>query len=126
MRRTAGISRTPPCSTGWSHQGWRKPAQAIRDEGWAWVMASPAFDFRATSDMRRVYATLPDLTAEAQRKHDTLEAEYEQLAIAANSAEDEDTSAVITARIGTIDAETEASRANRSTQRRTSPVAARS
>src|SRR5262249_12408323 len=36
-------------------------AQTVRAEGWAWVMVSPEFDHRATSDMRRVYPHAADI-----------------------------------------------------------------
>lgn len=82
-------------------------AQAVRGEGWAWVMVAPAFDYRATSDMRRVYPELPDLSEQAQAQHDALEAEVEQLAIAAESAEDGEASEAIASRLDAIEAELE-------------------
>jgi ParB family chromosome partitioning protein len=71
-------------------------------------MVTPVFDYRGTSDMRRVYPTLPDLSEADQRKRDRLEAEYEQLAVAAESAENEEASESIVNRIDAIDAELEA------------------
>jgi ParB family transcriptional regulator, chromosome partitioning protein len=61
-------------------------AQAVRAEGWAWVMVTPEFDHRAVSDMRRVYPTAPTISDKTQRKLDKLTSEYDELVAAAEIA----------------------------------------
>jgi ParB family chromosome partitioning protein len=41
-------------------------AEGVRAEGWAWVMVTPEFDHRATSGMRRVYPTAPEVSAKTR------------------------------------------------------------
>lgn len=60
-------------------------AQVVRAEGWAWVMVTPEYDFRATSAMRRVYPSEPELSAKAQRKLEKLTAEYGELETVADN-----------------------------------------
>lgn len=80
-------------------------AQAVRAEGWAWVMVTPEFDFRATSSMRRVYPSQPELGAKAQRKLEKLAAEYDELeAVAENEELTED----MQARLNQLEADIEA------------------
>jgi ParB family chromosome partitioning protein len=62
-------------------------AQTVRAEGWAWVMVTPEFDFRATSDMRRVYPTEPDISAKNQRRIEKLGLEYDELVAVAENEE---------------------------------------
>lgn len=62
-------------------------AERVRDEGWAWVMVTPEFDFRATSEMRRVYPTEPEISAKNQRKIEKLGWEYDELVAVAENEE---------------------------------------
>lgn len=62
-------------------------AQAVRAEGWAWVTVTPEFDFRATSALRRVYPSEPELSAKARRRMEKLEAEYLELETVADNEE---------------------------------------
>ncbi|MDE5441089.1 ParB N-terminal domain-containing protein [Bradyrhizobium sp. CSA207] len=80
-------------------------AQAVRAEGWAWVMVTPEYDFRATSAMRRVYPTEPDLSAKAQRKLEKLAAEYDELEALAES---EEMTEAMQARVSQLEREMEA------------------
>jgi ParB family chromosome partitioning protein len=76
-------------------------AQAVRAEGWGWVITTPEFDHRATSDMRRVYPSPAPLTGEAAQEVDALETEQEELTNAVDDgAEDE----AIEQRLGDIEA----------------------
>lgn len=54
-------------------------AEHVRAEGWAWVRVSPEFDHRATSDMRRVYPGMPEMSPEAQAQREALSEEWENL-----------------------------------------------
>lgn len=76
-------------------------AQAVRAEGWAWVIVTPEFDFRATSDMRRVYPTEPDIGAKNQRKIEKLGLEYDELVAV---AEKEEMTEVMQARLNELEA----------------------
>lgn len=80
-------------------------AQAVRAEGWAWVLVTPEFDFRATSAMRRVYPTEPDIPAKAQRKLEKLAAEYDELAAV---AENEGMTEAMQTRLDQLETEMEA------------------
>jgi ParB family chromosome partitioning protein len=80
-------------------------AQAVRAEGWAWVMVTPEFDFRATSSMRRVYPTDPEIPAKAQRKLEKLAAEYDELV---EVAENEELTEAMQVRLNQLEAEMEA------------------
>jgi len=62
-----------------------REAEGVRAEGWAWVTVTPEFDHRATSDLRRVYPDIPDITPEAQAQSDALAAELEELSAQAQS-----------------------------------------
>jgi ParB family chromosome partitioning protein len=64
-----------------------REAEAIRGEGWAWVMVTPEFDHRATSDMRRVYPTEPEISAKNQRRIEKLGLEYDELVAVAENEE---------------------------------------
>jgi ParB family chromosome partitioning protein len=80
-------------------------AQAVRAEGWAWVMVTPEFDFRATSSMRRVYPSEPELPAKAQRRMKKLGAEYDELVAV---AENEEMTEAMQARLNALETEMEA------------------
>jgi ParB family chromosome partitioning protein len=80
-------------------------AQAVRAEGWAWVMVTPEFDFRATSDMRRVYPPEPDISAKNQRKMEKLGLEYDELVAV---AENEEMTEAMQARLNELEAAIEA------------------
>lgn len=80
-------------------------AQAVRAEGWAWVMVTPEFDFRATSAMRRVYPTEPEIPAKAQRRLEKLAAEYDELVAV---AENEEMTEAMQTRLNQLEAEMEA------------------
>ena len=79
-------------------------AQAVRAEGWAWVMVTPEFDFRATSAMRRVYPSEPELSAKARRRMEKLEAEYRELETVADN---ETMTEAMQARVNQLEAEME-------------------
>jgi len=80
-------------------------AQAVRAEGWAWVMVTLEYDFRATSAMRRVYPSEPELSTKAQRRMEKLEAEYRELETV---AETEDLTEAMKTRVDQLEAEMEA------------------
>lgn len=82
-------------------------AQAVRAEGWAWVMVTPEFDFRATSAMRRVYPSEPELPAKARRRIEKLEAEYRELETVADN---EPVTEAMKERVDRLEAEMEALR----------------
>ncbi len=62
-------------------------AQAVRAEGWAWVMVTPEFDYRVTGEMRRVYPTEPEIPAKNQRRIEKLGLEYDELVAVAENEE---------------------------------------
>lgn len=67
-----------------------REAANVRQEGWAWVMVVPEFDYRLGSEMRRVYPQQPEVSAEAQAQIDTLSAQYAELAAEAENGEGSD------------------------------------
>ncbi|WP_050385837.1 ParB/RepB/Spo0J family partition protein [Bradyrhizobium pachyrhizi] len=80
-------------------------AQAVRAEGWSWMMVTPEFDLRASSGMRRVHPAEPELSAKAQRKLEKLAAEYDELAAV---AEIETMTEAMQTRIDQLEADMEA------------------
>ncbi|MEY9194744.1 ParB/RepB/Spo0J family partition protein [Bradyrhizobium ottawaense] len=80
-------------------------AQAVRAEGWVWVTVTPEYDFRATSTMRRVYPSEPELSTKAQRKLEKLAAEYDELEAL---AENEELTEAMQARVSQLETEMEA------------------
>ncbi|MET4802839.1 ParB N-terminal domain-containing protein [Bradyrhizobium sp. LB11.1] len=80
-------------------------AERVRGEGWAWVMVTPEFDHRATSDMRRVYPTEPDLSAKNQRRIEKLGLEYDELVAV---AENEEMTEAMQSRLNELEAAIEA------------------
>jgi len=65
-------------------------AARVRAEGWAWVLVTPEFDHRATSDMRRVYPHAPDIIPEAGQHIESLTAEYDELSALVESGDAEE------------------------------------
>jgi ParB family transcriptional regulator, chromosome partitioning protein len=82
-----------------------REAAAIRGEGWAWVLVTPEFDHRATSDMRRVYPVEPEVSAKNQRKVEKLGLEYDELVAV---AENEEMTEAMEARLHELEAAIEA------------------
>jgi ParB family chromosome partitioning protein len=82
-----------------------REAQAVRAEGWAWVMVTPEFDHRATSAMRRVYPTEPEVSAKNQRKLEKLGLEYDEIVAV---AENEEMTESMQARLNELEATIEA------------------
>jgi ParB family chromosome partitioning protein len=80
-------------------------AQAVRTEGWAWVMVTPEFDHRATSDMRRVYPTEPAISAKNHRRLEKLGLEYDEIVAV---AENEEMTEAMEARLTELEAAIEA------------------
>ena len=77
----------------------------MRAEGWAWVMVTPEFDYRATSTMRRVYPTEPEVPAKNQRKLEKLGLEYDELEAV---AENEEMTEAMQTRLNVLETEMEA------------------
>ena len=80
-------------------------AQAVRAEGWAWVMVTPEFDYRVTGAMRRVYPTEPEIPAKHQRKIEKLGLEYDELVAV---CENEEMTEAMEARLHELEAAIEA------------------
>ena len=81
-----------------------REAEGIRGEGWAWVMVTLEFDHRATSDMRRVYPTEPEIPAKNLRKIEKLGLEYDELVAV---AENEEITEAMQTRLNELEAATE-------------------
>lgn len=82
-----------------------REAQAVRAEGWAWVLVTPEFDFRAAGSMRRVYPAEPEVSAKDRRKLEKLGAEYDELAAV---AENEEMTEAMQARLNALETQMEA------------------
>lgn len=80
-------------------------ASSVRQEGWAWVMTVPEFDYRMSSEMRRCYPQQPEVGPEAQAQIDALSAQYDELAV---EAERGDGSEDVEARLAELEASMEA------------------
>lgn len=53
-----------------------KPAETVKAEGWKWVQVAIDFGYDQSSQYKRIYAEPVPLTADEQKKVDSLQAEY--------------------------------------------------
>jgi ParB family chromosome partitioning protein len=87
-----------------------REAEAVRAEGWKWVIVTPDFHYALASGMRRIYPEAVSLSEEDQAKLDALESEYEQLSM---RYADENLSEEVAAQFERLEAEIETMRQER-------------
>lgn len=56
-----------------------KPAEAVKAQGWKWVQVAIDFGYEQSSQYKRIYAEPVPLTADEQKKLDSLQVEYAAL-----------------------------------------------
>lgn len=77
--RTSGYFSDVPLLERLVASKLEQSAQAVRAEGWAWVLVVPEFDYQQASGMRRVYPREPELSAKVQKQIDKLTEQQEAL-----------------------------------------------
>ncbi len=87
-----------------------READAVRAEGWKWVIVTPDFHYALASGMRRIYPEAVSLSEEDQAKLDALESEHEALSV---QYADENLSEEVAAQFERLEAEIEAMRQER-------------
>jgi ParB family chromosome partitioning protein len=87
-----------------------READAVRAEGWKWVIVTPDFHYALASGMRRIYPEAVSLSEEDQAKLDALESEHEQLSV---QYADENLSEEVAAQFERLKAEIETMRQER-------------
>lgn len=65
-----------------------KPAETVKTEGWKWVQVSIDFGYEQSTQFKRIYAEPVPLTADEQKKLDSLQAEYAALDDNGNESEE--------------------------------------
>jgi ParB family chromosome partitioning protein len=87
-----------------------RESDAVRAEGWKWIISTPEFHYALASGMRRIYPEAVTLSEEDQAKLDALESEHEQLSM---RYADENLSEEVAAQFERLEAEIETMRQER-------------
>lgn len=87
-----------------------READAVRAEGWKWVIVTPDFHYALASGMRRIYPEAVPLSEDDQAKLDALESEHEALSV---RYADENLTEEVAAQFERLETEIEAMRQER-------------